>query len=339
VLGVAATLQHLTAKHADLLKGVLTHSERKLIASFVQSPEDYFDAEPTFKQSYAPQSGEIFGILGQMKETFEKDLSDSQKAEAANVKAYEDLKAAKEAEIQAGQAQIDKKTQELADTDERLAHSKEDIEDTKNALSADEQFLMMLKEKCSMTDSEWEERQKTRAMEMEAREATLEAELAGFQEQRARLEEASAARTASARRSRSARRSNSRMSPCWRRLDSSSNFTSSACACSWLSSWPLALPTSARRASSTSPPLASSSTEAPPLSPASSTYSAAAAAAAGDTGVMAATLPLLAVSRADRAERCGSSSLRRGLAPARMWRPAPGRALRPARLAWDGCDW
>jgi hypothetical protein len=168
VLGVAATLQHLTAKHADLLKGVLTHSERRLIASFVQSPEDYFDSEPTFKQSYAPQSGEIFGILGQMKETFEKDLSDSQKQEAANVKAYEDLKAAKEAEIQAGQAQIDKKTQELADTDERLAHSKEDIEDTKAALSADEQFLMVLKEKCQMTDQEWEARQKTRSQEMEA---------------------------------------------------------------------------------------------------------------------------------------------------------------------------
>merc|ERR1711975_123462 len=43
-----------------------------------------------------------------------------------------------------------------------------DIEDTKKTLSADEQFLMMLKEKCSMTDAEWEERQKTRQLEMEA---------------------------------------------------------------------------------------------------------------------------------------------------------------------------
>merc|ERR1719293_312693 len=168
VAGVAASVQNAMQKHASLLAGVLTHKERKLIASFVQSPEDYFDSEPTFKQSYAPQSGEIFGILGQMKETFEKDLSDSQKAEAANAKAYEDLKAAKQAEIQAGQAQIDKKTQELADTDERLAHSKEDVEDTKAALSADEQFLMVLKEKCQMTDQEWEARQKTRSQEMEA---------------------------------------------------------------------------------------------------------------------------------------------------------------------------
>merc|ERR1719328_894418 len=118
--------------------------------------EPYLERRATFKQSYAPQSGEIFGILKQMKETFESNLSESQKEEMANQKAYEDLKAAKEAEIAAGQAQIDTKTQELADTDEKLAQAKEDIEDTRNALAADEKFLMMLKEKCQMTDKERE---------------------------------------------------------------------------------------------------------------------------------------------------------------------------------------
>merc|ERR1711934_687127 len=168
IVGVAATVQNEMQKHASLLTGTLTHTQRKMVSSFIQSAEDYFDAEPTFKQSYAPQSGEIFGILKQMKETFETNLSSSQKEEMANQKAYEELKAAKEDEIAAGQAQIDSKTQELADTDEKNAQAKEDVEDTKKSLSADEQFLMMLKEKCSMTDSEWEERQKTRQLEMEA---------------------------------------------------------------------------------------------------------------------------------------------------------------------------
>merc|ERR1712232_499476 len=145
----------------------------KAVAAFIQSPGDYFDAAPTFKQSYAPQSGEIFGILRQMKETFEANLSESQKEEMANQKAYEDLKAAKEAEIAAGQAQIDSKTQEKADTDQKNAQSKQDIEDTKATLSADEQFLMMLKEKCQMTDKEWEERSKTRQLEMEAMSKAL----------------------------------------------------------------------------------------------------------------------------------------------------------------------
>jgi len=168
ILGVAATIQHEMQKHASLLQGVISPSQRRAAASFIQAPQDYFDAKPTFKQSYAPQSGEIFGILTQMLETFEANLSQSQKEEMANQKAYEDLKAAKEEEIAAGQEQIEKKTAELADTDEKNAQAKEDIEDTKKSLSADEEFLMMLKEKCSMTDKEWEERQKTRQLEMEA---------------------------------------------------------------------------------------------------------------------------------------------------------------------------
>jgi hypothetical protein len=168
LLGVATTMQHELQKHAPLLQGIISPSQRRAVASFIQAPQDYFDAKPTFKQSYAPQSGEIFGILTQMLETFQGNLAQSQKEEAENQKAYEDLKAAKEAEIAAGQEQIDKKTGELADTDEKNAQAKEDIEDTKKSLSADEEFLMMLKEKCAMTDKEWEERQKTRQLEMEA---------------------------------------------------------------------------------------------------------------------------------------------------------------------------
>merc|ERR1719335_1798560 len=74
-----------------------------------------------------------------MKETFDANLATSQKEEAASQKAYEELKAAKE-----------------------------DVADTKASLAADEEFLSMLKEKCQMTDKEWEERSKTRALEMEA---------------------------------------------------------------------------------------------------------------------------------------------------------------------------
>merc|ERR1719287_122441 len=168
VAGVAASVQNAMQKHASLLTGVLTHSERKAVAALVQAPEDYFDAEPTFKQSYAPQSGEIFGILKQMKETFENNLSSAQKEEMQAQAAYQDLKAAKEEEIAAGEEQRDTKTQELADTDQKLAQAKQDLDDTRNSLSADQKFLMNLKETCQMTDSEWEERQKARQEEIQA---------------------------------------------------------------------------------------------------------------------------------------------------------------------------
>jgi len=163
-LEVASLLQHEFKRHAEIYKGTLTPSQRRAVDAFVQNKV----MPGSSGQSYAPQSGAIFGILNQMKETFETNLADSQKEERANQMAYEDLKKAKEREISAGQSQIDTKTQELATTDEKLAQAKEDIEDTRSTLSADEEFLMMLKEKCSVTDEEWEERQRTRQMEMGA---------------------------------------------------------------------------------------------------------------------------------------------------------------------------
>merc|ERR1719284_1382738 len=83
---VAAAMETAMQKHAELLKGVLAPSARRAAAAFIQAPQDYFDAEPTFKQSYAPASGEIFGILTQMKETFDANLAASQKEEMANQK-------------------------------------------------------------------------------------------------------------------------------------------------------------------------------------------------------------------------------------------------------------
>merc|ERR1719488_332529 len=45
--GIAASVQNAMQKHESLLRGVLTHAERRAVAAFVQAPEDYFDAEPT----------------------------------------------------------------------------------------------------------------------------------------------------------------------------------------------------------------------------------------------------------------------------------------------------
>jgi chromosome segregation ATPase len=102
LLNIASMVQWQFHKHKDALTEVMTPTQRKTMAAFIQAPSDYFDAEPTFKQSYAPQSGQIFGILKQMKETFETNLSASQKEEMQAQAAYDDLKVAKEAEIKAG---------------------------------------------------------------------------------------------------------------------------------------------------------------------------------------------------------------------------------------------
>merc|ERR1719169_325320 len=118
--------------------------------------------------SYAPQSGQIFGILKNMKESFEANVAASQKEESDNVQAYQELKAAKTDEINAGNTQISTKTQERADADEKKATDTQDLDDTSVALSADRDFLAMLKETCANMDAQMEERSKTRALETEA---------------------------------------------------------------------------------------------------------------------------------------------------------------------------
>jgi len=164
--GVALSVQQQMQKHpfADML----SLEQHRAIASFLEASTD------SEKASYAPQSGEIFGILKQMKETFESNLQASQNEEQGNQRSYEELKTAKEAEIKAGQQQIDTKTQEIASIDAKLSEAKEDLADTKKSLAADETFVIKLKESCKQSDAEYEERTKARNMEMEAVAKALE---------------------------------------------------------------------------------------------------------------------------------------------------------------------
>merc|ERR1719158_1206071 len=108
------------------MDAVVTPSERAILTSFLSNPY----------KSYAPQSGAIFGILRNMKDTFDANLAAMRKEEAENKEAFLQLKKAKEEEIEAGQEQIDKKSTQLGDTDEKLASSKQQLRDTKLSLSA-----------------------------------------------------------------------------------------------------------------------------------------------------------------------------------------------------------
>merc|ERR1719388_448187 len=149
-------LEQVLRKHSDMF----TPRQRKAVTAFVQ-------------ENYAPASGEIFGILKQMKETFETNLANSQKEEMQSQKDYEDLKAAKEGEISAGTELADTKTTELASADEKNAQSKESLADTREVLAADTEFLANLKEQCQNMDQEYEERTKTRQLEIQATSKAL----------------------------------------------------------------------------------------------------------------------------------------------------------------------
>jgi len=137
--------------------------QRDAISRFVQDPEN-----TTHIQEYAPQSGEIYGILKEMSATFTKNLADSRAQEAENLKNFEELKNAKQAEMQASQAQLEAKKTASANMNMTLANDRENLEDVNNQLSADKAFLADLQVKCSLTDKEWEERHKARQEELDA---------------------------------------------------------------------------------------------------------------------------------------------------------------------------
>merc|ERR1719330_87786 len=124
-------------------------------------------------QSYGSTSGQIFGVLEQMKEDFERDLSDAQKKEQSQDAAFRSVKAAKEEEIAAGRALVAKLDAEIADLRAKHAAAFKELEDTQAQLALDRTSLANLKEKCSQTDAEFEARVKDRLVEIAAVDDTI----------------------------------------------------------------------------------------------------------------------------------------------------------------------
>merc|ERR1719265_2619891 len=123
--------------------------------------------------AYAPASGEIFGILKQMKESFETNLDGSRKDEAESAQSYAELKSAKELEIKAATEKAFNKEAEAAQALEKNAESKEGLTNTRKALEADTNFLASLKKQCATMDEDWEARTKMRSDEIAAVSDTI----------------------------------------------------------------------------------------------------------------------------------------------------------------------
>jgi chromosome segregation ATPase len=162
LINVGLMLKSQLHKHLDILGETMTPTQTRLISSFTEVDT------PMNAGSYAPASGAVFGIIKNMKESFEANLAASQKEEHTNQEAYEQLKKAKNEQIAAGNTQVQDKTTQLGEAQEKVANDKEDLEDTQNTLAADQDFLANLKQKCEMFDAEFEARSTTRKQEIAA---------------------------------------------------------------------------------------------------------------------------------------------------------------------------
>merc|ERR1719346_924592 len=122
---------------------------------------------------YAPQSGQIVGILKQMGDEMAAGLADATKAEEAAIASYEKLMAAKKKEVNALTKEIEIKLTRIGDLGVEIAEMKNDLGDTQEALVEDKKFLANLEENCEKKKKEWEVIVKTRAEELAALADTI----------------------------------------------------------------------------------------------------------------------------------------------------------------------
>jgi len=125
------------------------------------------------KGEYAPQSGQIVGILKQMEDEMAKALEEAEATEAEAIKAYDALMAAKEKEVETLNAQIEAKLTRKGELGVELAGGLNELEDTEVSVKEDEKFLAELETGCATKEKEWAEVCKTRQEELVALAETI----------------------------------------------------------------------------------------------------------------------------------------------------------------------
>jgi len=118
-------------------------------------------------------SGEIVGILEQMKEQMEADLKEAEETEASAIADNDALVAAKNKEIAAATSAIEDKTARVGELAVAIVNAKNDLEDTKDALAEDTSYLAELKKTCAEQVELFAQVKKMRAQELEAIGATI----------------------------------------------------------------------------------------------------------------------------------------------------------------------
>jgi len=163
--GVAGSFLQTPA--AQILKHIVSKSD------LPEADQETVTAFLSQSTGYAPQSGEIIGILKQMGDTMAANLADATATEKSAIENYNGLIAAKKKEVAALTATVEAKMKQIGELGVAIVHMKEDVDDTSAALADDKNFLAELEKSCATKTSEWEERSKTRAEELVALADTI----------------------------------------------------------------------------------------------------------------------------------------------------------------------
>jgi len=139
----------------------LVDDDKTTVVEFLESKQNPFG-------DYGARSGEITGILKAMKDEMDKDLKGAIATEEAAVAGFEELSAAKKAQIAASTSAIETKTERTGALAVSIVTTKDDIEDTTADMEETEAFIANLAAQCATKKSEWDARSKTRSEEIAA---------------------------------------------------------------------------------------------------------------------------------------------------------------------------
>jgi len=133
----------------------------------------FLEGSTAGEEEYAPKSGQILGILKQMKDEMDKYLNGAISREEASLKTYDELMAAMTKEVDAHTANIEKKSIMVGELSVNIATMKNDLTDSEEALIEDQKFLADMDKTCALKTKEWDERCKTRSEELLAIRETI----------------------------------------------------------------------------------------------------------------------------------------------------------------------
>lgn len=169
---VAANLQRAISRRATLLDNVLSYDDRDRLDAFIKDPVQF--TALLQEKTTDPSGGELTGMFNSMEQEFDEDLKNTIAEAKRTEQTFDELIATKKSAIAAAEDSIDKKRELVANTKTKMFEAEVEVKDKQKNIGADAAFVAMLEEKCSQTDTEWEERQKTRAEEIEAVGKALE---------------------------------------------------------------------------------------------------------------------------------------------------------------------
>jgi len=142
----------------------LGNSDRDVLSAFLSGGSN---------DGYQPASGEIVGIMKQMKDTMEKDLAEIIAAEETAKKEYDELMAAKQKEIDMLTKMIEEKMKRQGEVGIELVNLKEDLDDTSESLAEDKKMKADLEKNCDTKTKEFEAAQKVMQEELLALADTI----------------------------------------------------------------------------------------------------------------------------------------------------------------------